>query len=245
MSKHKLVFDATDADTLAASDFVGSQLYAGSKLTSTLVGAKQALDVNVANTFMIDTDAVYNVTTNPTPDTEGLILNTRAAAPDATTQTKRVTGAQANSDAVVAANVHGQDSNSFGMLYNGTTWDRWQGTGGSANVNVSGGTVAVTQSTSPWVVSDAALANTAIENTAATVGTSAAALLAGQLASRKYWLGYNNSNKMIYVGKAAVTTANGMPQGPGVYLEYRLGPAVSVSAIGAGASLDYRVMELS
>jgi len=160
MSK-KLVFNSTDADTLAASDFVGSHLYAGGTL---LTATGSSLNVNMTNALSVNVDGFYDVSTNPTPDSVGFIGNTRAASPDETGQVEYVTVGAASSDNVVAANVHGLDTNSFGMLYDGTTWDRWLGTAGAAHISDGGGsitvdgtvaisgTVAVTQSTSPWTV---------------------------------------------------------------------------------------------
>ena len=85
-SSKQLVFDSTDADTIAASDSVGAFVRssdgtlidkrvvnsvnrlavdttlndgAGNALTSTLNGAKRALDVNVANTISTTTDFSY------------------------------------------------------------------------------------------------------------------------------------------------------------------------------------------
>lgn len=50
--KHKLVFDVTDADTIAASDSIGAFIRSsdGTLITHTTEGAKEALDVSIANT---------------------------------------------------------------------------------------------------------------------------------------------------------------------------------------------------
>lgn len=79
-----------------------------------------ALNVNA------DLNGVYNVSTNPVVDNVGIILNTRAATPDNTTQTFRPTGGQPNSDNITPANVYAQDTNSFLMGYDnaGSNWDR-------------------------------------------------------------------------------------------------------------------------
>lgn len=141
LSIERLIFDPSNP-----SDYgnVGAYLRdaAGNLLTSTLVGGvggKQALDVNVVSaiTVAVDLDGVYNVTTNPTPDSVGNIYHVRAATPAITDQTLRTTGGAATSDGVVAANVHGQDVNSFLMGYNGATWDRLLSTSGALNVNIS------------------------------------------------------------------------------------------------------------
>lgn len=56
IGKDRLNYDATDANTLAASDTIGAYNLdaAGNRITSTLNGAKQSLDVNVSNPLEID-----------------------------------------------------------------------------------------------------------------------------------------------------------------------------------------------
>lgn len=136
LTKDKLVFDSTSGQ----GDELTAHLYASLPLTSTTVSGKEALDVNIASpiSITVDLDGDYDVSTNPTPDTVGTILRTRAATPGLSDQNESLTGAAASSDAVVAANVHGMDSNAFGMIFNGTTWDRMRGTSGSLNVNALG-----------------------------------------------------------------------------------------------------------
>lgn len=136
LSKDKLIYDATtpsDGDSVAAFLRV-----AAGALTST--GAAGALDVNVTNALAIavDLDGDYDGATNLTPDSVGTLVHDRAAAPAIADQNKRTTGGAASSDAVVAANVHGADTNAFGMIFNGTTWDRMRGTSGSLNVSPIG-----------------------------------------------------------------------------------------------------------
>lgn len=93
-----------------------------------------ALNVNVTNSLSIDINGVYDVGTNPTPDSAGAIFHVRAATPAITDQTFRSTGATPASDNVSPANVHALDVNSFGMIYDGTNWDRLLGFGGKAGV---------------------------------------------------------------------------------------------------------------
>lgn len=135
LSKDKLIYDSTtpsDGDSVAA--FLRTSSGA---LTAT--GAAGALDVNVTNALAIDVDldGDYDGATNLTPDSAGLIVHDRAAAPAVADQNKRTTGAAASSDGVVAANVHGQDVNGFLMGYNGSTWDRLLATSGALNVSFS------------------------------------------------------------------------------------------------------------
>lgn len=135
LSKDKLIYDAT---TPAQGDSVAAFLHATLALTSTTVGAKEGLDVNILNAITVDLDGVYDVGDNPLPDSTGIIGNTRAAAPDETGQVERVTVGAANADNVVAANVHGLDVNGFLMGYDGTTWDRLLATGGQLQVQPFG-----------------------------------------------------------------------------------------------------------
>lgn len=135
ISKDKFIYSATDTE----GDEIKAFLHASLKLTSTTVGGKEALDVNVVSAINVDLNGFYDVSTNPTPDTVGNVMCTRAAAPALTDQIQRVTAAAASSDAVVAANVHGQDVNAFGMGFNGTTWDRLLATSGKLQVLPDGG----------------------------------------------------------------------------------------------------------
>lgn len=128
LSKDKLVYvSATPAD----GDSVAAFLHATLKLTSTTVGGSEALDVNLVSPITVDTDVkgIYDVSTNPTPDSVGLIAHTRGATDD-TTQVERLTSASPSADGIVSADVDGIDSNSFLMGYNGTTWDRLLATSG-------------------------------------------------------------------------------------------------------------------
>ena len=94
---------------------------------------------------------------------------------------------------------------------------------------------------------DDGIANTAIENTATAVSTTAVNCVASALASRKYMFVANEGNKKGYFGKTGVTTANGFPLHANMIHSFRVGPAVAPQFIGGtgASSEDYRVMELS
>jgi hypothetical protein len=98
-------------------------------------GGDFAIDVQV--------DGVYDVVNNTNPDNVGLISHVRGATPADADQTFRSTGATATSDDVTAANVHGMDVNSFGMVFDGTAWDRLRGTGGAVHINDGGNSITV------------------------------------------------------------------------------------------------------
>ena len=125
---------------------------AGNAITST----GGALDVNIKSPISVNVDlnGIYDAGGNPTPDNVGLIGSTRAA-PGLANQTLQFTGGSVASDAVSASNIVAQDVSAFGMMWNGTTWDRMAGAAATGlKVDVSNSSIAVTQSTSPWVVSN-------------------------------------------------------------------------------------------
>lgn len=239
---HRLVFDVTDATSIAQSANVGAWVRAGTdgdQISSTNVGGKEGLDVNIINSLGIDVDldGVYDVGANPTPDNIGLIAHSRAAAPDNTNQTFRSTGGSPTSDDIVSANVFGLDVNSFLMGYDGTTWDRLTSTSNALDVNLKSQSLTIS-------VSDAALANTAIQQDAASVSVSAA-LFSSPLANRKYVFIYNNGPKAVYIGASGVTTTNGFPVFPGSLLEARIGASVAVHAIAESGTQNVRLLQAS
>jgi hypothetical protein len=218
IGKDKLTYDSTDANSIAASDTIGA--YILSPITVSL-------------------DGVYDAGSNTDPDNAGMIVHVRGATPADADQTKRTTGAAASSDAVVAANVHGLDVNSFAMAYNGTTWDRVTSTSGSVNVNVTGSSGTAT-------VSDSALANTAIKSTATGATTTAAVVVGTSLANRKYLTLQNLGASAVYFGDTTVTSSTGLRLSTGAMLEgLRIGPAIAPKVLTAAGTADCRIMELS
>lgn len=280
LGKDKLV-----ADTTVNSDFdsVVSYLRDGSgvALTSTLNGAKQSLDVNVTSPIAVDLNGIYNVTTNAIPDNVGLITHARSATPGAADQSFRSTGGSASADAIVAANVQGMDMNAFGMVYNGTTWDRMKGTAGAVNVNISTQSLAVQvvgniadgtadsgapvkvgtkafgaalTATTSGMRSDMAsdlyrrlyvnsASNVAVKSSAATVGLTAAALIAVSLAGRRSMVLQNTGAKEIYIGDSTVTVSTGIRVAAGGNIELDIGEYVSMSAIALTAGQTLRILE--
>jgi hypothetical protein len=202
--------------------------------------ANGILKVNLVTPISVSTDlnGIYDVSTNPTPDNVGMISFQRTATPALSDQTFTGTGATAASDGVVAANVHGLDTNSFMMGYNGTTWDRIHSTSGSMNVNV----------TNSISTTDAALASVAIASAAHTlaVANTADPVVTSPLSARKYLRILNYDKKEIYIGTTGVTAANGYPLSPGAEIELRAGAAVPVSYVGrTGETPAIRTLELS
>jgi len=185
IGKDRIVFDvanASESDNIGAfvrgsgGAVIESQVIAGSDWLQVVAALHDgagnaisstggALNVNVTSAIAVALDGVYSGG-NTDPDNAGLIAHVRAAAPGDPEQTFRSTGGAASADDVVAANVHGLDVNSFGMLYDGTNWDRMRGTSGAIHINDGGnsitvdgtvsisGNVTVDQGTSPWVIGD-------------------------------------------------------------------------------------------
>lgn len=141
LSLERLLFDPTAVDE---GPVVGSYIVSasGTVIDHTTVGSDEGLNVNVLNGLTIDANGIYDVSTNPTPDNIGLIVNTRAASPDETGQIERLT-AGVPADDVTNANIHALDVNSFLMGYDGSAWDRITSTSGALDVNVANTTLDV------------------------------------------------------------------------------------------------------
>lgn len=239
----KLTYDPTDADSLAASSTVGAYTLdaSGVGITSTAgsgpYAGKQGLDVSLISPISVATDIVgiYDVSTNPLPDTVGSIFHTRSAAPSEVEQVERTTAGSPTADNIVAANVHGIDANTFLHGFDGTTWDRLTATGGKLDVNIGAAVITVT---------DAALANTAALSTAVAPSTTATNFPAA-LASRKY-LTFQNLNGNCFVGGSTVTASTGLRLAAGAMLEgLRIGPAITLKHVMASGTGDLRILELS
>ena len=193
----------------------------GNPITST----GGALDVNIKASDIainVDLDGIYNVSTNPIPDNVGIIGSSRAV-PGLANQTLQFTGAGVASDAVATSNIVAQDVNSFGMVWNGTTWDRLKG--------VSGAVVTITD------------VNDTIANAAATVGTSAVAITAALATRRRIIVQNVDNSKPIFVGAVGVTVAAGLRLSPGSALEIELAAGTSLYAIASVAGVLARVLE--
>lgn len=227
-----------DASDFTNSDKVFSFLRSagGQTITSTTVGGKEALDVNVANDISVAVDGVYDAGTNPTPDNVGLIAHSRAATPGDADQLFRSTGGAASADAVVAANVHGLDVNSFAMLFNGTTWDRALGTAGAAHSHL------FSQEAGFKVDVKKTYGSAQVDNK--TVGATAAQLDGTPLAGRNKVTVQNLSNKKVWIGfDNAVTAADGILVHPQGFFSEILDDGVTVYAIGEQAGQDVRLAE--
>lgn len=129
---------------------------AGNPITST----GGALDINLKSsdvtfTANVDLNGIYNAGTNPNPDNVGIIGSSRSA-PGLANQTLQFTGGGVGSDNVSTSNIVAQDVNAFGMVWDSTSGGNWDRMPGNSTdglfVKFTNSSLAVTQSTSPWVV---------------------------------------------------------------------------------------------
>lgn len=263
----QLVFDVTDAGTIADSDSVGAFVRAGTDgdlIGSQNVNSQDWLNVasilyddagaaiNDANPLPVDLvsplevntqiDGDYDVSTNSDPDSAGMILHDRGASPDATSQNQRPTAANPDADDLDPANIHAMDVNAFGMAWDGTAWDRLtaSNTDGALDVHIAG--------SEDLNVNDAALADTAIANAATTLTTAGTAqsVVGSALADRKYLWIHNEDNRRIFLGGSGVTESNGFPLTQKAAIMLRAGASVDVQFVGpSGQTPEIRVLELS
>lgn len=133
MALHRLVFDITDADTIAASANVGAYLRSadGTLLTHTDVGGKKALDVRVAEGINVEVDL------DAADDSVASWTNDGAGNPIGSTG-----GALHISDAGGSLTVDAVDLDIRNLVF------------ATDKVDVTGSSVTATQGTSPWVVGD-------------------------------------------------------------------------------------------
>lgn len=262
MSLHKLVFDATDADTIAASANVGAYLRSadGTLITHTTVGGKEALDVRVAEGINVEVDlsaaddSVASWTNdgsgNPIGSTGGALHISDAGGSitvDGTVAVTQSTSPWVVGDGGGSLTVDATDLDIRDLTAASDSVAAWLNDGSGNAISSTGGSLDVNVTNASFTVSDAALADTAMKTVAETVGTSAAQIVDGadELANRKYLYLYNNGNKNAYVGPTGVTTSSGFPLFPGSILEARIGAAVDVYMIADAAGQNIRTMQLS
>lgn len=278
--KDHLIFDTTDATTIADTDSVGAYLRdsLGNLITSQANGGQRALDVgiNVAG-VQIDPRQIRALTATDVVTVQQGTSPWVVSATDLdirdlsylqdSVAIKGSTGNQLviNADGSINANVDvsvvtGSDKAEDAASANGdigtyvlavrqdTLASSTSTDGDYASFKVNAAGALYVTNTGTQLVSDAALANTAIANAVNTlsVANTAQAAVASALANRKYlWL-YNNDNSKVYLGSATVSAANGFPLSPGSYMELRAGASVSPFFVGqAGKTPEIRSMELS
>ena len=264
--KDQLVFDTTDATSLAHSDSVGAFIRSsdGSLITHTDVGGKIALDVRVAEgiNVEVDLDAADDSVAAWLSDGAGNAISSTGGAlhisdaggsltVDAVdldirnlTQADEITVFQGTSPWVVSAtdlDIRDLDAATDSVQ----AWAH-DGAGTALTSTLVGADQALDVNIVQAV--DAATANIAVANAALVLGVADTAqdIVASPLSNRKYLYVRNMDNKQIYIGSTGVTAANGFPISPGSIAELRIGAAVDLEFVGStGSTPAIRTLELS
>lgn len=264
-STSSLVYDPTDANSIAASSTIGSYVLAGDD--GTAIGhVSDALKVNIAS-GSLSLGAEHNEDDAHVSGDAGLQM--LAVRQDTLAASVSADGdyGSLKLDAVGSLYVKHSDDINIADGGNSITVDAvdldirsLDHTSGGANdsVRLGDGTDLITstleggkQALDVYVANDIdvddGIADTAIENTATAVSTTAVNVVSSALANRKYLALANEGNKTLYFGKTGVTTANGYPMRSRNQQIWRIGPSVTPQIIGGtgASSEDLRVMELS
>ena len=243
-----ITVDAVDfdiRDLTAVSDSIQAWAHdgAGTAITSTLVGADQALDVNVVSGINVEVDLSHLDDSIRLGDGTSFFTSTSEnsdIALDVHISNSNIEVTQGTSPWVVSAtdfdirdlsHLAGKDSVQLG---NGTNFITDTTIGSDIGLDVN-------------VINDPALANTAILSSADTLAVPGTAekVVAANLANRKYLFVYNFDNRKMYVGGSGVDKDNGFPISPGAYIELRAGAAVDVYYDSEKAAHAIRNLELS
>lgn len=244
--KDRLIFDTTNATTIADSDSIGAYLRAsdGTLLTHTDVGGKKALDVRVAEGINVEVDLNYvdDSVTAHQGGTWTIDSITNAVTVNQGTS-PWVIGDGGGSITVDAVDLDIRDLTAASDSVASWTKD---GAGNSINSTSNALNVYVTGS-GALTVNDAALANTAIAAAAETLDAANTAqdIVASPLSNRKYLWVYNNDNQKMFIGQSGVTSANGFPVSPGSYIELRAGAAVDIEFVSSKLNHEIRTLEIS
>jgi hypothetical protein len=260
--KQKLIFDVTDANTIADSDSVGAFIRSsdGTLLTHSTDGAREALDVftelgKAEDTAHVSGDlgamilAVRQDVGGTLADTDGDYTPLQVDA-DGNLRVAATVNVDSNSDyAEDSAHTTGDVGEFMLAVRNDVAGSLVDTDGDYApfQVDDQGALRVRVDSSGELTVNDAALANTAIATAANTLTASGSSedIIASPLANRKYLWVYNNDNREMYVGPAGVTAANGFPLPPGAMLELRAGAAIDIEFDSAKSGHAIRTMELS
>lgn len=263
--KDRLIFDTTDANTIADSDSIGAFLRSsdGTLITHTndatnskdrldvlgvladeagnAVGVtSNALDVNITNSLGIDVDLDHTEDSVRLGDGVDFFTSTTVGA-DIGLDVNLINA----SIAVTATDLDIRDLTAASDSVQSNLFD---GAGTALTSTLVSGDQALDVNVSNEIsVNDAALANTAIANgaTSLTTGGTAESAVASALTDRKYlWL-YNNDNRVMYIGTGSVSDSNGFPVSPSSRVEMRAGASIDVNFVSAKTSHDLRYLELS
>lgn len=257
ITKHKLVFDATDAD---GSDNIGAFLRSsdGTLLTHTDNGGKLSLDVNISNTSIEVTATDLDIR-DLSFATDSVNVSGSEVSLDAATLAALESITVSATDLDIRDLAFATDSVdvSGSSIITGA-----EKTEDSAHVSGDIGNyiLSVRQDTLAASASDGdyqsfktdALGRQYINEThqtmthaAVVVGNTATDLVATDLVNRKTILIENTSGTDIYIGSASVTTANGILLSKGATVELKIGSGINIHGITSSGNATVRVMELA
>jgi hypothetical protein len=277
--KDRLIFDTTDANTIAESDSVGAFVRSsdGTLITHTTVGGREALDVYIAEGINVEVDLdaaddsvaawlndgtgnaigstggalhISDAGGSITVDAVDLDIRDLTAASDSIAISDGTDTLAVNADGSINSVVTATDLDIRDLTAASDSVQAWahDGAGTALTSTLVGADQALDVNVVNDVnINDAALANAGIANAANTLTTASTAqdAVASPLADRKYLFIYNNDNRTMFVGGTGVTEANGFPVSPGSYLELRAGASIDLEFVSPKSSHAIRTLELA
>lgn len=250
IGKDRLVFDTTDADS---TDNVGAYIRGadGTIITHTTEGAKEALDVYVANQIAMQSEHAED-SAHVSGDIGSFALGVRNDTNAVMTSADGDYSPLAT-DSAGRLKVVADFSAAFDFVYAEDS-AHTTGDSGAYVLSVREDTLAASTSATGdyqsfktdglgrlWMNGT----HQTMAFSAVTVTSTATDLVATDLANRKRILIENLGNKVIYVGSAAVTDATGFRISNGSALELDIGPGVNIHGITPSGSSDVRILELA
>ena len=271
--KDSLVFDTTDANTIADSDSVGAYIRSsdGTRITHTndAVNSKDrldvlsvladeagnavnvssgALDVNVTNSLGIDVDLDHTEDSVRLGDGTNFLTST-TVGPDIGLDVNIINASVSIDDGGGAITVDAVDLDirDLSAAQDSVQSNLFDGAGTALTSTLVGADQALDVNVVSAVGADPSLANVAIANASndLDVANTAEDVVAAPLADRKYLYIYNNGNRRVFVGASGVSSADGFPLSPRSVLELRAGAAIDIEWVGPNTNQNIRTLELS
>lgn len=248
--KDRLIYLVADA---AESDNVGAFLKAGSDgdpISSTNVGGKEALDVNIvggADSGIFAEDSVHASGANGQfvlavqTAAQGALANDGDYAPlqvDSSGRLRTITDIDLSGDLVSDDDIDVEDPLKVGYRAVSGALTPVSAGGDKAN--------AISDLWRRLYVNDTP--NISLANAATTVDDTAGgvALPASALSGRrKIYIQNKETGKELYIGATGVTTSNGFEIRRGATWEFPIGPNIPIFAIVATGTADVRTLELA
>lgn len=243
LNKDSIIFDPAD---LTESDSVGAFLRSsdGTLLTHTTNGAKEALDVNIAeftsagvkivdsdgDELAIEADGSINV--NATFSGPIKFLNSGSVVTDVQEDVAPLPVKLQGTSGDI--NITAGDLN-VQLDHTGATFD-------STRIGDGTDLLAISSNSEATVVDRA---NNGIAQSNTTIAATATPIVASALSERKYVEIQNLSGKKVYLGSSGVTAANGIEIKRGNSWSGKVGPGVVLHAITDSGTSDIRVLELA